>query len=32
MNKKEIKSNSDKIKGDKNKFDTATSGSFVLAL
>jgi hypothetical protein len=32
MNKKEIKKNSDLIKGDKNKYNAATQGSFTLAM
>jgi hypothetical protein len=32
MNKKFIKENSDKILGDKNKYDASTSGSYVIAL
>jgi hypothetical protein len=32
MNKKDIKKNSDLVKGDKNLYDKATEGSFVLAM
>jgi len=31
MNKKEIKKNCDEVKGDKLKYDAATSGSFTIA-